>query len=117
VGSIKNRARRIAAAAGRVGAWTSDDVERARLQANHGARVRTTRGTASPEELFASRSAVRPAERELFLEHVERRRRVERAAREISPDASPPHAERAMIDRAAVTAALVQTDLLRIRRG
>jgi len=33
-GSIKVRAGRIAACAGRAGAWTSDDVEQARLQAN-----------------------------------------------------------------------------------
>ena len=57
MGSLKYRAARIAAGAGRPGAWASDDVEAARLQAKQCVRVGGPHGP-SPETLWRSRSPI-----------------------------------------------------------
>lgn len=117
VGSIKSRALRIAAAAGRAGAWTGDDVERARLQANECACVRGDAGWTTPESLWRGRLDVSLEERARFRESIGRHTDLKRRELEIADGVVPNERDRAIIDRAAITAALVEHDLLRIRRG
>ena len=116
VGSIKRRATCIAAGAGRPGAWTSDDVEAARLQANQCVRLGGSHGP-SPEDLWCSRSPILQAERAAF--QASYRHREERVRTEAGTplDFFLNRAQQAIIDRAAIPAALVQHGYLKIRRG
>ncbi len=115
-GAMKARTQRIAAGAGRPTAWTSDDVEHARLQANHCVRDRGPRGP-SPGELWDARRPISGEERALFLEEYRQRELTERRSRDIPPNAPLNRATQAMIDRAAIAAALTERELLRYRRA
>jgi len=100
----------------RTGAWTSDDVEAARLQANQCVRVRGPSGP-SPDDLWRSRSPVLPAERAAFQATYRHREARARAEAGTPLDLFLNRAEQAIIDRAAIPAALVQHGYLEIRRG
>lgn len=112
-GSIKNRVTRIAHAAGRPTAWTADDVERGRQQCNHCVRVQGV----SPCQLWTSRTPVSDLERQGLLEAYLWHQAVERGRQQLDQDVRPKRADLAMIDRAALAAALIERDLLKVRRG
>ncbi|MGA2498936.1 MAG: hypothetical protein ABSH20_14435, partial [Tepidisphaeraceae bacterium] len=57
IGSLKTRAMHIAAAAGRFGCWSCDDVEAARLEANRQARPQGINGPV-PDELWETRCPI-----------------------------------------------------------
>jgi transposase InsO family protein len=113
VGSIKSRCRRIADAAGRPARWTRDDLERAREQCNHCVPV----GTATPHELWSARTRIHAAERARFREVRAAREAAERERRGFDQLAPLKRADQAMIDRAAIVAALIDRDLLKLRRA
>jgi transposase InsO family protein len=79
IGSHKTHAFHIAAAAGRPYAWTCDDVERARLQANATARPWGPAGP-TPDERWAAREPIAPELRAAFGRMVNDRLASARAA-------------------------------------
>jgi len=115
VGSVKNRAARIAAAHGRASAWTSDDVEAARLQANACVRVGGRCGP-SPDELWAARRRIGDDERERFLAVYRRHEAAAIAELRVEQKLPLPRHVRAMIDRRAIPQALVELGYLEVRR-
>ena len=68
-GSIKTRALHIAAAAGRFGCWTCDDVEAARLEANSQGRPQGINGPV-PNELWETRCPISASQRADFRQAV-----------------------------------------------
>jgi len=84
IGSIETRAHYIAAQHDRPGAWTADDVEQARPQANETARPQGTEGP-TPDELWQWREPITQAERRSFTatywKFFERAQRTQYASR------------------------------------
>ena len=114
MGSIKVRAARIAAEAGRPGEWTSDDLEGARLAANELGRPRQSDGR-SPDEVWQERSPPTAEQREELRWHcyLALLRELERIGWE---EYATDPVLRARINRAAVSTALVKLQYLEIRR-
>ena len=112
---MKSRTRWIAAQDARVGSWTSDDLEAARILANETPRVHAQHGKA-PDELWKSRQPIRAALRDTF------RGNVGREVLELKAEAhsifegrlSPP--EEQDLERTAIRRALVAHGILPIRR-
>lgn len=73
IGSLKTRTEQHAARHGRPGAWTFDDVEGARLEANATSRPHGERQP-TPDQLWQQRQQLTPAERTLFRQEVQRQR-------------------------------------------
>jgi transposase InsO family protein len=115
VGSIKTRAHFEAARHDRPGDWTCDDVEAARLQANEMGRPRGHRGP-TPDEAWYWRKRVTDEEREAFLAAYRTYELEERRERGIDPHATLDHYGHASIDRVAIGRALIQNQLLCVRR-
>jgi hypothetical protein len=114
IGSIKTRAHHIAAREGRPGAWTCDDVEEARLQANETARPLGA-GSPSPDELWARRARVENDERGTFQQTV-RIFKWEVIGKQARLPGIITDREQAQIDREAVTRALLYHGILTIAR-
>ncbi len=114
-GSLKNRAERIAAARDRPAAWTSDDVEAARLQANACLRVGGPRGP-TPNALWEARDAVTREERGRFLVIYARQTAAARRELGFDGDVTPDRSQQAMIDRRAIPNALIELGYLEVRR-
>ncbi|MCP3918744.1 MAG: transposase family protein [bacterium] len=114
-GSLKNRAARIAAAAGRAAAWTSGDVEAARLQANACVHVRGPRGP-TPDALWEAREPIEAQERERFLAVYARCEADARRELEFGDTVALDRPRQAMIDRRAVPNALIELGYLEVRR-
>jgi len=115
IGSVKTRAHHIAAAHGRPGEWTCDDVEAARMQVNETGRPHGHLGP-TPSTLWEAREAVTEAERHAFSEAV---RRMEPEARmDLDLPATGPLGRRdaAAVARISITRALVAHGLLELRR-
>src|SRR5262249_30272710 len=85
IGSVKTRTHHQAARWGRRGAWTSDDAEAARLQANETARPSGYHGP-TPDQTWARRQRLTAAERTRFAAVVRRMEREEWASREIEAE-------------------------------
>jgi transposase InsO family protein len=116
VGSAKMRAERRAAARGRPGWWTIDDIEHGRLQANATALPRGPR-CPTPDEAWASRERLAPELRATL--HARYRAHVEAlsAGLEFPEGESPGAPDSAKLDREAIARALADLDLLTYRRG
>jgi hypothetical protein len=116
IGSMKTRSHHQAAGAGRPGAWTCDDAEAARQQANQTARPWGVCGP-TPGEVWQGRRPVGGEERAAFGETV---RRLEREAwQEQGYPAEGPlgRPEQAAVFRTALRRALVAHGLLRFTAG
>ena len=115
IGSMKNRTHIEAARHDRVGLWSSDDLEAARLQANETARPQGPNGP-TPENVWATRTPIRGDVRAHFERELERCRREvrEQAAVPAGTDVDPEIAAR--WERKAMVRTLVARGILQIRR-
>ncbi len=112
IGSLKTRAHYEAARHNRIWEWTCDDVHAALDQANETARPRGAGGP-TPDEAWRARLRITSEERStfhsLYGQHAERERLERRTE-------SPNQRQRASIDRVAIGRALIESDLLLVRR-
>jgi hypothetical protein len=119
IGAFKTRTLHIAAARGRPGDWTCDDVEAARIEANVQARPRG-RGGAAPIDLWEQRAAISDGERAGFVAAVqtamqlEQRRMIDRIA--ATQDVLLGAIQRATVARRAIRRVLLELGYLRVRR-
>ena len=114
-GSVKNRAARFASARARPDAWTSDDVEAARLQANACVRVGGPRGP-TPDQLWAARRTIASCERARFHDAYRDQQAHVRTQTGFDENVTLSRADQAMIDRRAIPKALTQLGYLELRR-
>jgi transposase InsO family protein len=115
IGSLKTRTERHATCQGRPTAWTTDDVEAARLEANATARPKGPTGP-TPGQLWAQRRALSPRQRERFQDTVARQL-SEVYAREHIPVAGPPSfQDQRRLHREAIRRALVEQGYLLFSR-
>jgi len=114
-GSMKNRAARFAAARGSFDAWTSDDVEAGRMQANACVRVGGTSGP-SPDDLWAARHRVADEERARLRDVYRVHEAAARTELGFDGNDTLPRTAQAMIDRRAIPKALVELGYLEVRR-
>jgi hypothetical protein len=114
-GSVKTRVRQEAARYGRIGCWTSEDVEAARLQANLTARPWGDRGP-TPQEVWDRRTPITEDHRRTFLQCVERMQREVWAELGYPCEQQLGRAERAIVARAAARRALESLGHLHVRR-
>jgi hypothetical protein len=123
IAAAKTRAIRVAATHGRCDCWTGDDLEAARLEANHQARPWGINGL-SPELRWTQRNHIPESQRIAFLQalasstHDEALKMIQRI--QAQPD-SPPVAplnltQRATVARRAIRRALVDLGFLFVRR-
>jgi hypothetical protein len=115
VGSLSRRTERLAAAEGRPGWWTSDDLERARLEANATALPHGPRGP-TPDAAWQSRPPLESLEREAFLATYRQQLGERLRAWETREGGSPAERDRASIERQAIAGALADLNLLTYRR-
>ena len=113
----------IAAAAGRFGCWSCDDVEAARLEANSQARPLGLTGPV-PDELWETRCPISDPQRAEFLQAValagiqEQQKLSESIQRQpgLRPAAALTAPERATVARRAIRRALIELGYLLARR-
>jgi hypothetical protein len=111
IGSMKTRTHHQACRGDRPGAWTCDDAEAARMQANATARPWGHRGP-TPGQTWGRRRPLSRAERAAFATTVSQMEREERTARGLHVEAALSRSEQAAVERAALARALVATELL-----
>jgi transposase InsO family protein len=114
-GSVKLRTYYLAAACGRPGSWSCDDVEAGRTQANATLRP-WGRGGPTPGQAWADRPPITAKERRAFQDSVRRLQEDIRVARGYAPDHALGGAKRAALARAAVRRALEQRGYLQVQR-
>jgi len=123
IGSLKTRAMHIAAAAGRFGCWSCDDVEAACLEANSQARPQGKNGPV-PDQLWETRCPISTQQRTDFLQAVaaatdlEQQKFIESVQQQpgLRPAAALTAIERATVARRAIRRALVDLGFLLARR-
>jgi len=111
IGSMKTRTHHQAARGGRPGAWTCDDVEAARLEANETARPWGHREP-TPDQVWAERRPLTNAERTAFGAIVQRLEKEERASQCIGAGTPVSPTAQAALNRAALARALVAAKIL-----
>ena len=115
-GSMKRRTRAAAAVSGRLGRWTSDDMEAARLQANQTARPWGILGE-TPDEAWDRGESIPQEERDLFAVVVRKWQEVSRTRAGCTSEETPLKlSQRAPLDRWAIVEALKECRYLFIRR-
>jgi len=115
IGSLKTRAHYESARHDRPGVWTSDDIEAARLGANETSRPEGAAGP-TPGLAWNQRERITELERAALRDCYHRHEQLERRHRDLLPDAELSRRERSSIDRMAITRALIERDLLLVRR-
>jgi len=115
IGTLKTYAHHEAARNDRPGEWTCDDVEAARLRANELSRPHGLRGP-TPNELWENRDQITPAERSAFRNLARRRYRKNLVELQKEKEREPKRSEKATAWRRAVAWALVESNMLSIRR-
>jgi transposase InsO family protein len=115
VGSLSRRTERLAAADGRPAWWTSDDLERARLEANATALPHGPRGP-TPDEAWQARTPIESPERDTLLAAYRQQLGERLRAWETREGGSPTERDRASIERQAIAGALADQNLLTYRR-
>jgi len=115
MGSLKTLAHVASARHDRPGQWTCDDIEEARCRMNHEGRPRGALGP-SPDEVWRARDRLSDSERAgfdaLYREHFVR----ECEDHNVDPKVQWQHAQRAVIDRAALEGTMVKLGLLVFKR-
>jgi transposase InsO family protein len=106
IGALKWRTEWRALRRGCPGAWSWDDVEGARLEANAQARPRGARGP-TPDEAWAARRALGPEERDAFQATLTACRRQARQEAAVLESATLTETEERRLDRMAIRRALV----------
>jgi hypothetical protein len=112
---LKTRAHHQAARNNRPGEWTCDDVEAARLQANQTHRPRGHRGP-TPEELWDTRYRVTAANRQDLARAVARLVPIARHTLKLPLYGPLDRWQHAAVNRFAISRALVELGILKIRR-
>ncbi len=115
IGSLTSRTEQHARRRGFAGAWTRDDVEAARLEANACARPRGPLGP-SPDDLWAARTAVGGAERDGFRDRLAALEEAAATAQGGPPDCPPTEWQRRARDRQVLGRALVELGYLQYTR-
>ena len=123
IGSLKTRALHIAAAAGRFGCWSCDDVEAARLEANSQGRPQGINGPV-PDELWETRPPIFQQQRDQFIcavalaGELEQQKFSESIQQQpgLRPAAALTAPQRATVARRAIRRALVDLGFLLARR-
>lgn len=115
IGTLKTYAHHEAARNDRPGEWTCDDVEAARLRANELSRPHGLDGP-TPNELWENRDPITPAERSAFRKLVESHYQANLAELRKEKGKEPNLSENATAKRQAVARALVESNILSIRR-
>lgn len=115
IGSLTMRTDHAAARRGHPAEWTYDDVAVARLEANATARPRGRYGPC-PDELWAARTPVTPAERQAFQQTVRWTRTAIELALDCPPALPRPQMEERALNRQAISRALVEHGYLRYTR-
>ena len=118
IGTLKAYAHHEAARNDRPGEWTCDDVEAARRRANELSRPKGLDGP-TPAQTWRERTRIQPEERRAFGDELARRReqcrvQVEKERKEQGKKVTK--ADRASIERRAVSLALVACGFLLVRR-
>jgi len=115
VGALKIYTHHEAARHDRPGEWNSDDLEAARLKANHTSRPNGWSGP-SAEQVWNDRTPVTPHECEVFHDTVRRFCDEVRLERGLHDPSQLTRCERAAVRRQALTRALVKLGFLLVRR-
>ncbi len=115
IGSMKTRTHIEAARHDRVAAWSSDDLEAARLQANTTSRPQGP-SCPTPEEAWGVRLPIRKETRVEFIREVERCRAAVRQEAGMAVDEIIDAPTASRCERKAIARALVARGLLHIRR-
>jgi transposase InsO family protein len=114
-GTLKTHAHYASAINDRPGEWTCDDVEAGRLRGNALSRPHG-RDRPTPDQVWEGRIGITDAERSRFREVYEEEYARELKARGILPLIGPSKKEKDVIDRIAITKALIRCHYLLIRR-
>ena len=115
IGTMKTYSHHEAARNDRPGEWSSDDLEAARRRANEHTRPRGHLGP-TPEELWCSRDQILADEREAFQERLQRNRNEAANRLRDEKRAELDRRDQAAVERDAITATLVESGMLQIRR-
>ena len=115
IGSLKARTAAHAARHGRSGWWTFDDVAAACLEANATARPRGPAGP-TPDEVWAARASIAPADRVALAALVEEHRCTARRELVLPPTGPLPVMTDRAVDRVAIRCALVERGVLLFQR-
>lgn len=115
IGGLKTRIHHQAARAGRPGRWTADDVAAAMAQGNQERRPWGARGP-TPAQVWRARQPIPETARTAFERMYRRHFALECGRRNETWSKERPHYEKAEIDRAALTASLLEGGYLTIRR-
>jgi len=115
IGSLTSRTEQCAARRGYPGQWTWADAAAARWEANVTARPRGVLGP-SPDELWAGRTPIAPAERQAFWRCAASRYAELAATSEGNPAPGSEEMYRRSLDRQAIRSALVEHGYLSITR-
>lgn len=115
IGTLKTYAHHEAARNDRLGEWTCDDIEAARLRANELSRPHGLRGP-TPNELWDNRDPITPTERYEFRKLVKSRHDENLAELWKEKGEEPNLSEKATARRRAVARALAESNMLSIRR-
>jgi hypothetical protein len=115
IGSLTTRTDQAAARRGHPEEWTYEHVAVARLEANAPARPRGRYGPC-PDELWAARTPVAPAERQAFQQTVRWARTAIELALDGPPGLTRPEMAERALNRQAISRALVEHGYLRYTR-
>jgi len=115
VGALKTYTHHEAARHDRPGEWTCDDLEAARLKANHTSRPGGPNGPTA-EQVWHDRQPIEAGERAVFSNTVERLRDEVRLERGLQHPSEFTWCEQAAVRRQAITRALVKLGFLVVRR-
>ena len=114
IGSLKTRTEQQAAAAGHPGSWQGTDLAAALFQANQ-SQPRRLHGT-TPAEAWDDRTCITGVERVCFALAVERERMAARCELKHTETEDLDHWQGAVVDRLAISRALVGRGYLLFRR-
>ena len=114
-GSFKTRVFYEAARHGRIGGWTSDDLEAAHQLSNCAGHPWGAAGP-TPEEAWRRRAPITPRQRDLFIQRVAQATDEVKTELGYTPNETLSTAARATVARAAVGRALEALGYLVVRR-
>ena len=116
LGWLKIRAAHVAAIGGHAEVWSDEDVERARVQANHTLRPWGVHGP-TPAEAFEKRASILRESRKAFKRLCAEKKRALLKTHETKFGTMPAKPALRSIERTAIQDALCEQGYLQIRRG
>ncbi len=117
IGWLKINAEHEAIRNDRPGEWTCNDIEVARLRTNETARPHGLKGP-TPDQAWAQREPITQAQRDALKLAFRQAKAVIRRRHGFGPDSSeqPTRADREDMDRISISKALMEDNILSIRR-